>query len=697
MSNKAISIESIHLNKAIVEQSVEAISVADLEGNYLFANPVFCALMGYNLEELTSKTVFDMKAPEQDHSSFEKSKSDDNGHVSQVMLQKKDGTVFLSEVTGKKLHLENETIVLGIIKDITKSAQVEKELKKSQEINYMAMQVANDGVWDWHMDTNLVEFDERYYTLAGYEKDEFSYSFDEWAKRVHADDIANSVEQFERYLAGEIDQYDVEFRFLCKDTSYMWIRARGKIVTRDEMGKPLRFVGTHSDITLQKEHENITIYQAHYDALTKLPNRLLSLDRLHQQCIKAKREKTHVALLFIDLDNFKVFNDTLGHDTGDLILVEAANRIANVLRNSDTVGRLGGDEFVVILGDVGEKSDLQKAITAVLRCFNAPFEILKRELSLSVSIGISIYPNDGDTSSELLKNADTAMYDAKAKGKNTYRYFTNEMNELAKSRFVLEEEMRKALENNEFRVYYQPKVDTQSQEIIGAEALLRWSNPTLGNVSPADFIPIAEQTGLIVEIGKYVLKEAISNACRWKDISHKDIQIAVNLSPLQFRDPELLGYIQMCIDEYGFNASLLELEITEGVLMSGFSHIEMLLDEIHTLGIQIAMDDFGTGYSSLSYLRNYPFDVLKIDKSFIDNIVDNDADKALVTASIAMSKALKLKIVAEGIETYEQFEVLKSLECDCIQGFFFDKALSVEEFTLRIREKNVYAARVSQV
>jgi len=679
------------LNHAIVNQTIEAISVVDLDGNYLFVNTAFCELMGYTFEELLTKTVFDMRAPTSSHLNFENAKLEEKGFKSKVLLQKKDGTVFLSEVIATKLNITGVPVMLGVVKDITLITQTEKDLQKTQEIISMAMQVANDGVWDWHIDTNLVEFDERYYTMAGYEKDEFEYSFDEWSKRVHPDDIEASVEQFELYLDEQIESYDVEFRFLRKDNSYMWIRARGKIVARDEKGNALRFIGTHSDITLQKEHESKTIYQANYDSLTKLPNRLLSLDRLEQQCIKAKREHNHVALLFIDLDNFKIYNDTMGHEAGDLILIESAKRFLSVIRDSDTVGRLGGDEFLVILGNIEDKTNLQNTVKKILSCFNDPFTIMNKELTLGTSIGIAIYPNDGTTTSELLKNADTAMYDAKAKGKNTYKYYTNQMNESAKRRFILEEQMRNALKQGEFHVYYQPKIDTKDLNIIGAEALLRWDNSVLGLVHPTEFIPVAEQTGLILDIGKFVLKEAMKKASEWKKSFIEDFKIAVNLSPVQFRDADLLEYIQEYIHLYNFDTSSLELEITEGVLMSGFNQVENILSEINKLGIHLAMDDFGTGYSSLSYLRKYPFNIVKIDKSFIDGIANNSEDRALVAASIAMSKVLNLVVVAEGIENYEQFEVLQSLECDFIQGFLFDKALSAEEFTKRMAINESYA------
>lgn len=434
-----------------------------------------------------------------------------------------------------------------------------------------------------------------------------------------------------------------------------------------------QFITVVRDITSRKCNETQILHQAHYDTLTDLPNRFLALDRLTQLLIKAQRNRELVAVLFLDLDDFKKINDSLGHETGDKVLVEAADRLLAVVRKDDTVGRLGGDEFIVLLGGLSEPRDVLPIAENLIERFRQSFKIDDRELILTMSVGISIFPGDGETPSELLRNADSAMYHAKSRGRDTYSYFTNAMNKEVSRRLAIEEQIRGALKRNEFEVHYQPQVNVVDQKMMGAEALLRWNNPVLGSVSPVEFIPIAEQSGIIIPIGQFVLKQALALSAQWKCQQKTNLRIAVNLSPSQFRDPGLVDFIKNSIRESGTEAKNLELEITEGVLMSGHSYIDESLEALADLGITLAMDDFGTGYSSLSYLRRYPFDILKIDRSFINEITLTQSDKELVNATIAMAHVLGIKVVAEGVETHEQNAVLKELGCDYSQGYLFGK------------------------
>lgn len=433
------------------------------------------------------------------------------------------------------------------------------------------------------------------------------------------------------------------------------------------------------DVSDKKIAEDRIIHQAHYDSLTDLPNRFLALDRLSELLIVAERNNDKVAVLFLDLDDFKKINDTLGHEIGDKLLMESAERLNAALRNEDTVGRLGGDEFIVLLKGLLDASDAIPIAENLLKRFREPFKIDGRELILTVSVGISVYPEDGKNPSELLKNADVAMYQAKDLGRNTFSFFTEAMNLDISRNLHLEEQIRGALERREFEVYYQPQIDVNSGRIIGAEALLRWHNQTLGDVSPAEFIPVAEKTGLIVPIGEFVLKQALSLLSQWQKSYDSRLRMAVNLSPRQFRDPELTTFIKNALKEANINASSLELEITEGVLMIGHSYIDEALSALSELGVLLSMDDFGTGYSSLSYLRQYSFDVLKVDRSFVNGIADESADRGLVNAAISMAHSLGMKVVAEGVETEEQLYILDELNCDYVQGFLFSKPLPVKE------------------
>ncbi len=433
-------------------------------------------------------------------------------------------------------------------------------------------------------------------------------------------------------------------------------------------------------IAKHREAEDKIRYQAHFDNLTNLPNRLLSLDRLNQLINEAQRAKDKVAVLFLDLDDFKKINDTLGHDIGDKLLIEAADRLKKTLRSGDTVGRLGGDEFIVILGNITDVANVHIVVENLMDHLRNAFNIDGREMILTASVGISIYPQDGEDASKLLRSADSAMYHSKALGRNTYTYFNEAMNRDASRRLALEEQIHGALDRGEFEVFYQQQVDLSRNKITGAEALLRWHNSALGSISPEEFIPIAEQTGLIVSIGQFVL-EALSMAARWQTERDSEFHISVNLSPRQFRDHHLVSKIEKAMQQYDISSKHLKLEITEGVLMSGHDYIDHALTELNDLGVGIVMDDFGTGYSSLSYLRSYPFDVLKIDRSFIRDIVDDSKDRELIKAAISMAHALKLKVVAEGVETDAQVAYLKQLSCDYVQGYLFGKPMPAEEMT----------------
>jgi diguanylate cyclase (GGDEF)-like protein/PAS domain S-box-containing protein len=452
----------------------------------------------------------------------------------------------------------------------------------------------------------------------------------------------------------------------------------------DESGQVRHYLAISEDITEKKLQQEQILHQAHFDSLTDLPNRFLSLDRLSQLVKEAQRDGEHVAVLFLDLDDFKKINDSLGHETGDKLLIDAAQRLESVVRKQDTVGRLGGDEFIVLLGGLAEPSDAQTSAENLLEQFRTPFRIDGRDLILTSSIGISVYPEDGDDATVLLRNADSAMYHAKESGRNTYSYFTDAMNQEVSRRLNLEEQIHGAIERREFTVFYQPQIEIASGRIIGAEALLRWNNPAIGNVSPVEFIPVAEQTGMIIPLGKLVLQEALDAAREWQSEFDDRFRIAINLSPRQFRDPDLVQYIEGSLGDFGIGGESLELEITEGVLLSGHTYVQQSLAAFNRLNISLAMDDFGTGYSSINYLRSYPFDVIKIDRSFVNDITSDPKDRELINAMIAMAHGLNLKVVAEGVETTEQLQHLKELGCDYAQGYLFSKPVPREAFSKRM-------------
>ncbi|MEO5343558.1 MAG: transporter substrate-binding domain-containing protein [Gammaproteobacteria bacterium SHHR-1] len=428
--------------------------------------------------------------------------------------------------------------------------------------------------------------------------------------------------------------------------------------------------------------EEQVFHQAHYDALTDLPNRFLSLDRLQHMLSEAQREAAKVAVLFLDLDDFKKINDSLGHHLGDRVLVESAQRLRQAVRRGDSVGRLGGDEFIILLGRIIDDDHVSVISEGILASLRESFLLDEREFVLTTCIGIALYPQDGDVPLELLRNAETAMYHAKQQGHNSYAYYTEEMNRGVARRLQLEEQMHGALPRGEFCVNYQAQIDVVSRQVVGFEALLRWHNPLLGDVFPDEFIPIAEQTGLILPIGEFVLNQALLDLKQMQIAADHPLGMAINLSPRQFRDPLLLDKIEQAIATAGVNREQVELEITEGVLMSGHKQVGQALEALSRSGVRIAMDDFGTGYSSLSYLRRYPFHTLKIDREFVFDMIEDEADRELVNATIAMAQALGLKVVGEGVETEQHLALLAQQGCDYAQGYLFGKPAPLKDVQL---------------
>jgi len=463
-----------------------------------------------------------------------------------------------------------------------------------------------------------------------------------------------------------------------KDGSTMWVQAYISPVKNDA-GEITHYLVIEEDVTLRKAQEERILHQAQYDPLTDLPNRLLAVDRLDQAIKQAHRQGQKVAVMFIDLDDFKKVNDTLGHDVGDTLLIEASRRLEKTVRDGDTVARQGGDEFLVVIGGIKDAVDVEPIALKIISAFSNPFAVDGVDLVVTPSIGLSIYPDDGKDAAILLRNADAAMYRAKDEGRNSYYFFTNSMNEEARRRLEIERHLRHALDKEEFEIAYQPIVDCATRKIVGAEALLRWSNDELGRQRPDVFIPIAEQTGIIVPIGRWVAKTACSQVADWNSRLGQNLKLAVNVSPRQFRNKNVLSTVAGGL-ETGLDPALLEIEVTEGLLVSDQPETLELLDELKAMGVSLAMDDFGTGYSSLSYLKKLPFDCMKVDQSFVRDIADDPDDLALVSAAITMAKSLGLKVVGEGVETEEQLQILTNLKCDFIQGYLFSRPIDAATF-----------------
>ncbi|TVR82937.1 MAG: EAL domain-containing protein [Rhodospirillales bacterium] len=476
-----------------------------------------------------------------------------------------------------------------------------------------------------------------------------------------------------------------EFQGLRKDGSLLWVETQiQEIVWEGERA----FQCTLVDNTLRKEYEERLERQANFDDVTGLPNRVLALDRLRGAVVSAQRHHHKVGILFVDLDHFKKINDTLGHATGDQLLRLAAERLTGCVRAEDTVARLGGDEFTVILPKLASSAHAEPVIQKILDTFSEPFQLGQDEAFISASIGVTVAPNDGNDPQVLMQNADAAMYRAKEQGRNTFHYFTPELNRRAVERMRLESHLLHALDRGELDLHYQPIVDLRLGTVAGAEALLRWTNPELGNVGPDRFIPLAEDTGLIVPIGQWVLDTACAQLAAWREIGLAPIRLSVNISSRQFRGTNLCVALAEMLKRHNVSSHLLELEITEGLLMDELPQTRANLRDLASLAVRLSLDDFGTGYSSLRYLKQFPVDTLKIDKSFVSEVPHDEGDATVVEAIIAMAHRLGLQVIGEGIETQEQLRFLQAAGCDLAQGFYLSRPLTAAAF-LRWREERM--------
>ncbi len=449
----------------------------------------------------------------------------------------------------------------------------------------------------------------------------------------------------------------------------------------DKDGRLTNYAALFSDISELKENEERIKHLAYYDPLTGMPNRRLFEDRLQVALAHAHRNKMQLAVMFVDLDRFKRINDTLGHEMGDQLLMEVSRRLYDCLREDDTVARMGGDEFVVLLSEVSMPDDAAYIARRITAALTQPMRLAEQELVVTASVGISIYPEDGRTASTLIKNADTAMYRAKESGRNGYQMYAPAMNARTLEHLALESALHKALERGELCLHYQPLAAPGTHEVVAAEALLRWNHPDLGLVPPADFIPLAEDTGLIIPVGEWVLAEACRQLRQWQVLGRGDINVAVNISARQFRDPAFVPMVQRVVVGAGIEPARLTLELTESMLMDEALDTIRLLSRLHDMGFAVAMDDFGTGYSSLSYLKRFPIDILKIDRVFIRDIERSEDDAAIVSAIIRLAHSLRLEVVAEGVETAEQLEFLQREGCDLLQGYYFSRPLDAAGFT----------------
>ncbi len=553
----------------------------------------------------------------------------------------------------------------------------QQSMRSVQERYRLAIEGANDGIWDWDIRKNLFYF-ERTKKILGYRENDLENNYQTFISLVHKEDLKRLQKNLKEHFERRTPYYICEYRLRTKSGGYKWILSRGKTIWDEEDSKPIRMAGSHKDVTDRKRSEEKIYRLAYYDSLTNLPNRAYFMDSFKQSLLEAKSYNKQVGILFLDLDNFKRINDTLGHLSGDEVLVKISKMLLSCLRENETVFRLGGDEFMVLQTEGNEAQSIETA-ERIVSALRTPIKIQGHEFYLTSSIGIAIYPQHGEEEETLFRNADTAMYKAKELGKNGYQIFTRSINEVIMRRMEIEAELRHAIDRNELVLYYQPIIDTKTGDIVSAEALLRWIHPVKGIIPPMDFIPIAEESGLIREIGEWVIKEACRQNSRWQQLQLPLIRIAVNISAYQFQQKNLLDKIKEALLEAKLDPCYLSIEITETVAMEDLSYTSDIIKKMVEYGLSIALDDFGTGYSSLNYLKTLPINSVKIDKTFIQDLDSKRNEKQIAQAIITLAHSLNCKVTAEGVEKREELEFLKHQNCDFVQGYLFHKPLPPEE------------------
>lgn len=674
---------------AILETTTDFVGTASPEGHILYLNRAGRKMLGLaEDEELGRFTIANFYSPEEAErilhtalpvaaagglwvgESVLHSHTGVDIPVSQVILahNREDGSV---------------NYYSSIMRDTTYFKLLEQRLQSSLDFHLKLMQEFPNPIWRVNKESKCDYVNRAWLKFTGHPLEQ--ELGDGWAGGIHPEDREHSLGIFLSSFKRR-EPFTMEYRTQHCDGSYHWLLNHGAPYT-DLDGEFVGYLGTCYDITERKQYESQLEYQAQHDELTGLPNRNLLADRLNQVISRVARHDSLAGVVFLDLDNFKVINDSLGHEVGDQILKEVGGRLAAAVREGDTVARYGGDEFVVVLADMAQEEDVVNTTRKLMAAMTESFAINGRDIVITSSLGVAVCPRDGEDQSALLRNADTALYRAKEAGRNNFQFYAAGMNQRLLARLNMERDLRQALERGEFLLHYQPQVNLASGAIIGAEALVRWRQPERGIIFPGEFIPLAEETGLIVPLGEWVVREACRQARAWRDAGMPEICMSVNLSARQFRSPGLVQTILDILSETGLEARFLEMEITESMVMHDPEGAITVLRELQKHGITFAMDDFGTGYSSLNYLKYFPIHKLKIDQSFVRNITTDPDDAAITNAVIELSHGLKLTVIAEGVETAGQLAFLRNRGCDEVQGYYFSKPLSPDQFEAFVRSK----------
>lgn len=577
------------------------------------------------------------------------------------------------------------------VRYLLKASEAFSALRESEIRLSDAQRIAVLGNWELDLANNTLHWSDQIYKIFGLHSEKFEATYEAFLNSVHPDDRKYVTEAINQALS-ENEPYSIDHRIILPDGSERTVHEQGEVVL-SKNGEPIRMQGTLQDITKRKIAEEQILNLAYYDTLTGLPNRMHFKEHADRALNLARDDGSKVALMFLDLDEFKRVNDTLGHDTGDELLKNIARNLTEGLRTSDsvakvepltpsvtTLSRLGGDEFTILLGGFASGRQVAHVAQRVLDHLSQPVIVRGQEFFITGSIGIAVYPDDGEDVETLQKHADIAMYQAKNEGKNSFQFYSEQRNVHTPERLGMEAKLRRALERDELVLHYQPQVSATTGDIIGMEALVRWEDPEIGLVPPGRFIPIAEESGLILPIGEWVMQVACNQALAWQQAGFKPMRMSVNLSSHQFRQAGFVQTVQKALDSSRLSPDCLELEMTESIIMQQVDKTITDLRRLKEIGLSLSIDDFGTGYSSMSYLKRFPLDTLKIDRSFVNDITQNNSDAAIIKAIIALAKSLDLTTIAEGVEEEAQLLLLRELGCNYIQGFYFSRPLPINDF-----------------
>ena len=641
-------------------------------------NDTVCRKLGYAREELLGMDAQDIVSMSREELARIYGRLIQGGEGDTAVggwYRRKDGSRFPVEVFRRSVQSEGSHVIVAVVRDVTERRAAEEELRRFR----LAMDKSADMIVLIDRTTmRFVDVNETACSLLGYSREELLRMGPQDVLPVSREDLERSYDELIANPAGEADALlrGMKSHYVCKDQSLLPFESTRHVLRSEDT---TLIAAISRDIRARLAIEEKVSYLAQFDALTGLPNRNLFQDRLTQAMALAKRNDWPMAVLFIDLDRFKLVNDTLGHAAGDKLLKDAAERLRSCVRASDTVGRLGGDEFAAILSELGKAGDAGLVAQKIIDVFKRPFDLEGKETYATASVGVTLYPADSDNAEALVVNADAAMYRAKQQGRNNYQYFTRDMNERALQRVQMELALRRALEREEFRLFYQPKADLVTGKICGFEALLRWQHPDKGMILPGDFIPVLEETGLIVQAGEWVLRTACVQIKAWEEAGLKVPPVSVNLSARQFEQKNLKGAVGQILGDTKVDPSLIEFEITESLLMNDPEGAARTLHDLKESGVRLSMDDFGTGYSSLGYLKRFPIDTLKIDRTFVRDISTDADDATLTRAIINLAQNLRLNVVAEGVETEAQLAFLCLNGCDEMQGYLFARPTTADE------------------